>query len=295
MRRARAVARAFALALLGPLVACHPSADKGAGVPGAPAQRVVSLSPSTTEALFAIGAGSALVGRSRYCDYPPEASTIPEVGGFVDPNLEAVLALKPDLVTGARGPGGPEVAERFGAHGIAVYFPETESLSEIDAMVRGLGARTDHVAGAEAAVAAMHAQEDAVKSAVAGRPRVRALLVFGIAPVVVAGPGGFPEEMLEAAGADNVVREGGRYPTLGLEHVMTLDPDVVIDAAMGEGHGASRISADAPGWRETRAVRSGHVVTLADEEVLRPGPRIGQGLRVLARALHPEAFEGHGG
>ena len=163
-------------------------------------------------------------------------------------------------------------------------------------MVRGLGQRTGHAAGAEATVAAMHAAVASVKAAVQGRPRVRVLLVFGLAPVVVAGPDGFPQEMIDAAGAENVVREGGKYPTVGIEHVLALDPDTIVDAAISEGRGVERITRDAPGWREMRAVREGHVVTLTDEDVvLRPGPRIGQGLRVLAQAVHPEAFGAHGG
>ncbi|MGH7280002.1 MAG: helical backbone metal receptor, partial [Polyangiaceae bacterium] len=92
--------------------------------------RVVSLSPSTTETMFAIHAGDELVGRSRYCDYPPEARALPEVGGYTDPNFEAILALHPDLVIGARGPLGPPLEERLKSHGASTYFPETETLDE---------------------------------------------------------------------------------------------------------------------------------------------------------------------
>src|SRR5262249_25034797 len=108
--------------------------------PRAPARRVVSLSPSTTEAIFAIGAGRGLIGRSRFCNYPPEAANLPQVGGFIDPNLEAILALRPDLVVGARGPLGPAITERLAEHGAVTYFPPTESIDEIGSMILGLGA-----------------------------------------------------------------------------------------------------------------------------------------------------------
>ena len=124
-------------------------------------------------------------------------------------------------------------------------------------------------------------------SAVAGEPKVRTLFLFGIAPIVAAGPGGFPDEMLRRAGGVNVVTEGSAYPTLGLEHVLALDPDVVVDAAWGEASDHGRITVDTPGWRELRAVKAGRVVSLRDEVILRPGPRIGEGLRLLAKALHP--------
>ncbi len=253
------------------------------------ARRVVSLSPSTTETMFAIGAGALLVGRSRYCDYPPEVLGLPEVGGYVDPSVEAVLALRPDLVTGARGPAGPGIAERFTARGIASYFPATESLAEIDDMIVGLGARTGHADGARATLDRIHARVAGIERAVLGRPRVRTLLVFGLAPIVAAGPGSFADELLAHAGGENVVKEGGKYPTLGFERVMALAPDAIVDMAMGESSGRERITPDAPGWREVSAVKRGRVVSITDEVVLRPGPRVGEGLALLARAVHPEA------
>jgi iron complex transport system substrate-binding protein len=117
---------------------------------------------------------------------------------------------------------------------------------------------------------------------------VRTLLLFGLTPIVAAGPGGFPDEMLRRAGGENVVTAGGAYPAMGLEHVLALDPDVVVDAAWGDGGGTARVTADSPGWRELRAVKAGRVVTLRDEVVLRPGPRVAEGLRLLAKALHPD-------
>ncbi len=273
-------------ACLACLVGCREK-HKSAG--NVVAHRVVSLSPSTTEALAAIGALDVLVGRSRYCDYPPALAGIPVVGGYVDPSYEAILALAPDLVTGARGPAGPDLSLRLEARGIATYFPQTESFDGIDAMIRGLGDRTGHAQEADAVVAGVHADVDTVAAAVTSSPKVRTLLLFGITPIVAAGPSGFPAEMLAHAGAINVVTEGGAYPTLGLEHVLALDPDVIVDAAWEVGGDVTRIGVDTPGWRELRAVKSGRVVSLRDEVILRPGPRVGQGLRLLAKALHPEA------
>lgn len=267
------------------LAACRPHPPPGAATV---ARRVVSLSPSTTEALAAIGAREALVGRSRYCDFPADVTRLPEVGGYVDPSYEAILALAPDLVTGARGPAGPGVSTRFEARGIDTYFPVTESFADIDGMLRGLGTKTGHALEAERVVARLHAEEDAVARAVASQPTVRVLLLFGISPIVAAGRGSFPDEMLRRAGAKNLVDGGGPYPTLGFEHVLGLDPDVIVDAAWGETVAGERLSASSPGWKELRAVKQGRVVRLRDEAVLRPGPRIGEGLRILAGALHPE-------
>src|SRR5262245_40694716 len=103
--------------------------------------RVVSLSPSTTEAIFAMGAGSKLVGRSRFCDYPPEALALPAVGGYADPSIEAIVALSPTLVVGARGPAGPGLEQALRARSIETFFPETESIKQIEQMLSELGRR----------------------------------------------------------------------------------------------------------------------------------------------------------
>jgi iron complex transport system substrate-binding protein len=256
--------------------------------------RVVSISPSTTEAAFAIGAGPLVVGRSKYCDYPPEAARLPVVGGFADPNLEAILALAPTLVIGARGPAGPAIEQALNAHGIATLFPETESFAQIEALLTELGARLHLEAGAAAAVGGIEADRQRVAAAVAGRPRVRAVFLFDVSPIYAAGPGGFPDQLLREAGAINLVDKGGAYPTLDLERLVALDPEVILDGAAdeGQGEGASRIAAlrGTPGWRDLRAVREGRVRQINASTALRPGPRIGQGLVALTRALHGDAI-----
>lgn len=270
--------RAFlAAGLLATATACRKQAAASSV-----AKRVVSISASTTEALFAIGAGPLVVGRSRYCDHPPEARAVPSIGGYVDPSLEAILALSPDLVVGARGPIGPGIVRTLEERGIATWFPETERIDGIHAMIEGLGARTGRDPEARALVAAMRARRDAITRALAGVTPRRTLLLFEKKPISVAGPGSFPDEMLRLAGGTNVVVDGAAYATLSLEKVLALDPDVILDAEMG----------DAPAkfdetWKPVRAIRDGHVVRLADEAVLRPGPRVLDGVATIARALRP--------
>jgi iron complex transport system substrate-binding protein len=253
------------------------------------AMRIVSLTPSTTEAVFAIGAGPMLVGRSRYCNYPPEVTKLPQIGGFVDPSFEAILALEPNLVVGARGPAGSAIATRLEARGIQTYFPETETFAQIDEMILGVGERTRRADAARATVNALHERVGAIERSVASLPRTRVLVVFGLAPVSVAGPGSFVDEMIRRAGGANVVTEGGAYPTVGIERVLALDPDVIVNAAMMEERATERLRKDAPGWANVRAVAKEHVTVITDEAMLRPGPRIADGLRLLARAMHPEA------
>jgi iron complex transport system substrate-binding protein len=251
--------------------------------------RIVSLSPNTTETLFTLGAGDRLVGRSRFCDYPPEVRRIASVGGYVDASLEAILALAPDLVVGARGPAGPALVNKLGSMGIATFFPSTESMAEIDAMIVELGKRIGLADRAVEVVTLLRARREAIARAVEGEPRTRVLLVFGTSPIVAAGPGSFPDEMVRLANAENVVTTGAGYPTLGVERLMTLRPEMIVNASMTgtPGEQGDGIRRDDPGWRELAAVREGRVVAIHDEAVLRPGPRIADGLATLARALHP--------
>jgi len=255
--------------------------------------RVVSISPSMTEAVFAIGAGSLLVGRSRFCDYPPEAAALPAVGGFADPSLEAIVALRPTLVVSARGPAGAALGQALEAQRISVYAPETESIAQIEEALLELGRRLHHEEGARAAVASIEASRRQVAALVSGRPRVRAAFLFDVAPIFAAGPGSFADELLREAGGENVVTVGGAYPTLDLERLLALDPEVILDGS-ADDHAPSPVirKADDPGWRRLRALREGRVRPLSASAVLRPGPRVGQGLLAVARALHGDGLGG---
>lgn len=253
--------------------------------------RVVSISPSTTETMFAIGAGGLLVGRSRYCDYPKEAEKLPVVGGFADPNFEVILGLSPTLVVGARGPAGPVIEERLKSHGIETYFPETESLDAITSMITELGRRVGHAEEASRVASHIDAQRMALLLRVADKPHPRVLFLFDIAPLYVAGPGSFPDELVRVAGGDNVIKKGGAYPTIGLEHVLALAPDVLLDGA-SDPHATRALRErieGAPGFRELAAVREGRIREVGSD-ALRPGPRIGDGLWAVARAIHGDTL-----
>jgi len=251
------------------------------------ASRIVSLSPSTTETISELGALRSLVGRSRYCDWPSEVKALPDVGGYVDPNVEAIVALRPDLVVGARGPAGRRIDDTLRAQGIDTYFPPTESVAEVLAMIRGLGARIDRQADGERVASRVESRLAQIAEATKSLDHPRVLLLFGVQPIVAAGPKSFGDELLSRAGARNAVTQGDAYPTLDVEAVAGMDPDVIVDAAVAEEHGAQRISKTAGGWSRVRAVQNDRVLALADEVVLRPGPRIAEGVATLARALHP--------
>lgn len=244
----------------------------------------MSLSPSTTEAMFAIGAGARLVGRSDHCDYPREALALPKVGGFASPNLERVLSLRPTVVVGSQSPVGPALEEQLRGHGIDTLFPPTRSVAEIMAMLHVLGARFGMADGARRAARRTERKLEAVARWAASRKRPRVVLVFDPQPLFVAGPGSFADELIGRAGGDNVIDEGGQWPTIDEERLLALDPDVIVDASMAGGDDTKL--ATRPGWSTVRAVKEGNVRALRSDAALRPGPRIGEGVHDLAAAIH---------
>ena len=260
---------------------------------GGPA-RVVSIAPSTTEMVFAIGAGDALVGRSRYCDYPPEALKLPVVGGFADPNLEAVLALDPTLVVGARGPAGPALEDALHAHGIDTYFPEPESLAQIEGILIELGWRLDHEAGAKNAVEAIQA------SAPRSRPRYAGARESAPCSSSTSRRGRRRTRLVRRRASEDRRRRqrdhrGRQVPDNAEERLITIAPEVILDGSVGEHDVGSRVLAlrDAPGWKSLAAISGGRVRALSASEESLPRTTDWRGLELMARGARvPRARAG---
>ncbi len=249
----------------------------------APARRIVSLVPSATEMLFALGAGDRVVGVSAYDDHPPEVTRLPRVGGMVNPSFEAIVALRPDAVVGVQGPLDVAVLERLERMGIRVFFPRVESVREVLASCDTFGELVGRRSEAHTLRASLEAELARVRAAVSSRPKTRVLAVFNDRPLSVAGPASWVDEILAIAGGENVIREGGRYPTISVEQVITLAPDVILDMTWGDSALASSLArySTVPAVRDRRVIRAG------DPMLMRPGPRLGQAVARIATMLHP--------
>ena len=253
-------------------------------------ERVVSLSPSTSEMMFTLGVGDLLVGRTNACNVPPEVKRAVVVGGFGPPNIEVLLSLRPTVVVGSRGPSGPQLATKLAQHGVEVLLPPTRTFEEVCAALYVLGERFAAQTRAQEAVTQMRLRTDEVSSWASRRDKLSALVVFDNNPNYVAGPGGFVDELLQLAGARNVIETGGPYPVVDIERLLLLDPDVIIDAmSLGEPDISDSRLLRAPGWTLLRAVGAGAVRRLPSDAALRPGPRLAQGLAELAEAVHGAA------
>ena len=258
------------------------------------AKRVVSIIPATTEMLFAMGAGDRVVGVGSYDRFPPQVDKLPRVGALLDPDVERIIALKPDLVVlyGTQA----ELRKSLDRAGIPYYAYTHRGLADIAATIRSLGERVGAAAPADALANRLEGQLADVRKRVAGRPRPRTLLVFGRDPgslrnIDASGGEGFLHDMLEIAGAADVLADVHQQSVMmSTEMVLARAPEVIIELRYTRDDTASDVSA----WRTlpaVPAVRSRRVYLLRGEEFVVPGPRVAAATEQLARTLHPDAFK----
>jgi iron complex transport system substrate-binding protein len=243
---------------------------------------VVSLAPSLTDTVIALGLAGRLVGVTRYDD-APEVARLPRIGGFLDPSPEAVVGLRPDLVLWLTDGGALPAVRTIAELGIPVRAIPVVSVADALAAARLVGeALGDRPAG-ERLAGQLGAAVERARARIAGRPRVRVLFVVGREPLVVAGPGSYPDELLRLAGGENVVSGSRPWPVYSMERAVALDPALVIDAAVNEpAEGLARLD-------PIPAVRRGAVRRLRSDDALRPGPRLAAALDELVAAIHPDA------
>jgi iron complex transport system substrate-binding protein len=258
-------------------------------------RRLVSAAPSTTELLFALGLGDRVVAVTTFCDYPAAAQAKPKIGGL-RPSAEAILAHQPDLVLGVRGLPADTLAALEGQQiPVAVFNPP--DFAGVLANVRAAGRLTGAPAAAERVAAGMQQRWRAIAErarTAAARPRVfYEIDATNPAAVTGAGPGTFIDAMITAAGGVNVLAAltpGQQYPRVSAEALLAANPDLIILDTAAYGESAETL-ARRPGWGAIAAVQRRAVVGIPDPNVTsRPGPRLVEGLEVIARAIHPELF-----
>jgi cobalamin transport system substrate-binding protein len=261
--------------------------------PSAP-QRIVSFVPAATEMLFAMGAGSRLVGVSAYDRFPPEVTKIPSVGGLLDPSVERVLSLRPDLVViyGSQA----DLEQQLTRAGLPLYTYVHRDLADVARTMRALGERVGAAAAADREAQRLEAGLDAVRRRVAGLPRPKTLLVLGRQPktlrqILASGGYGFLHDLLDLAGGADVWSAVKRESVeMSTEMVLSQAPEVIIELHYGREFQPGELEAERRVWDSlgsVPAVRNGRVHLLVGDEFVVPGPRIVAAADRLARTLHP--------
>ena len=253
------------------------------------AQRIVSLAPSVTETLFALGFGPEVVGVTTHCDYPAAAQKIAKIGGFMSPSIEAIVAKRPNFVIGVSSATDPAKARELEGLGLKVTLISLASLRDILDSIKDIARLLGRADVGERLAHQINRQIEQTKKRVAGAPRRTTLLAVGLRPLVAVGGRNYIDELITLAGGENIAHNAAQ-PWLNLpdEYVVAKAPQVIIQAGMGAERGAATKN-----WRDLKsipAVRDGRVYSYPSDKILRPGPRVGEGLEEIARLVHPECF-----
>lgn len=266
-----------------------------------PPQRIVSLSPNLTEILFLVGAEDQLAGRTDFCDYPAEAQAKPSIGGIINPSLERLVSLEPDLVLAARGVHAAFL-DRLGEMQIPFLGYDPQTLDDVIALVGRIGRITGHEQqGREAAEALAERKANVAAQHRGADNKLRVLFVLSRDPLFVAGATSFVDDMMGICGARNAIRDVSTidqnrpWPQASREAVVAADPQLVIIA---QRHGVEQPERPQailtqlqrlPAWREVAAVKAGQVYLINDDLVTIPGPRLIDGLEEISRLVRDAA------
>ena len=252
--------------------------------------RIVSLAPSVTEILFALGLDQEIVGVTEFCDYPPKARTKPKVG-YVHPNLESIVALKPDLVIAPREFLRTDLVGKLEQLKIASFILEAKTVEDISSHIQKIGRMLNRSPAADLIANEVRRTIADIRSRMQALPRTHLLYVLNSQPLISVGPGSFIDQLIELAGGTNVAGHAkSAYPRLNMEEVIKEDPEIIL-FPVGNSEGISDSEQQVwQKWTTLSAVRQGRLHRVSADLLNRPGPRIVQGVEALARILHPEAF-----
>jgi iron complex transport system substrate-binding protein len=249
-------------------------------------QRIISLAPSNTEILFALGLRERIVGVTDYCDYPPEALNKTKVGGYANPDAEKIVALNSDLILVAHGTPMDVINNLVGL-GLTVFGIKTTDLDDLLNDIRRIAEITDKEVEAQALTFEMESRIQAVTNQtdeLEQRPRV--FYIVWHDPLWTAGSGTFINELIEKSGGVNIFQNVTGYPTISIEEVIARDPEIIITSEW-----SYEWAINASELASTNASQTGRIHTLDDDLVQRPGPRLIEGLEWFAHFIHPEIFE----
>jgi iron complex transport system substrate-binding protein len=263
---------------------------------GAP-RRIISFIPAVTEMLFALGVGDRVVAVGSFDKYPPEIQTLPRVGALLDPNLERILSLRPDLVTvyGSQ----TDLRAQLEAAKVPLFVYSHADLSDVTKTILELGARVGRTDRARELTAEISRALSAVQQRVSNRPRPSTLIVFGresytLRGIYASGGYGFIHDMVVAAGGDNVFADMKQQAVQATaELIIARRPNVILELR-AEPFAPDQQAKELASWKplsSVPAVRSGRIHIIADPRTVIPGPRVAEGAAVIGRILHPESFK----
>ena len=256
--------------------------------------RIVSLAPNLTEILFALGLDEEIAAVSSGSDYPPEAAKKSKVGTFWQPNTEAIIASKPDLVITLWFEQQKSVADSLNRLGYEVLTLKIEKIEELLTAIQNVGTATGCRQRSDELAENISTQLDDLKSKLSSTNKVKVLWVVQPEPLRVAGRNTFINELIELAGGENAIGPTiSQYPQIGTEELLVCGAQAIIQSAMGKSNISEQQQAAEKFWSRwlsLPAVKNNRIYVVEPDTTLRLGPRLSQGIEIVARCLHPDVF-----
>jgi iron complex transport system substrate-binding protein len=252
-------------------------------------QSIIALAPNITELIYTLGEEHRLAGVAQQSDYPVAAKSLPTIGSYIHPDIEKIVALKPDLCIAINDGNPRDIISRLESLGTPVYVINPRDLDGIMRSLLEIGELLGTGRKAELAVDGMRARIERVKvlaARTASRPKV--FFQIGAAPLVSVGSRTFADELITAAGGENISRGSAAYPRFTKEQVLVLQPDVIIITSMTKGENFDRVRSEWNEWPSLPAVRNGRVYVVDSDLFDRPSVRLVDALELLVRIIHPE-------
>jgi iron complex transport system substrate-binding protein len=255
------------------------------------AKRIVSLAPSITEILFALGLNEEIVGVTDFCDYPASALTKPRIGGFINPSIEKIVSLKPDLIIGTRDGNRMGTIHRLNDLGFSIYLVNPKGFDGVVKTIQNLGEISGRRDESRRITRDMMTKKENIIILTRSLPKPKVFFQVGYTPVITVGKETLADDLVRLAGGRSISeKESSNYPIYSIETIVSKAPEFIIISSMDNKRDYSNLVKRWQNWKSIPAAEKNAIYVIDSNLVDRPTPRIVEGLETLARLIHPEAF-----
>lgn len=257
------------------------------------AKKIVSLAPSITEILFALGLHDEIAGVTDFCDYPEAALKKPRIGGFVSPDIEKIVSLRPDLIIAIRDGNRLEVLHRLDDLGLSVYWIDPRGFDGVIGTIRNLGEVVGRPSESRRTAEEMVRKKENIVAATRALPRPRVFFQVGDTPMITVGSRTLASDLIRLAGGRSISEdETIDYPLYSMETIMAMAPEIIIMSSMDSKKNYPNLVKKWQRWKNLPAVRMNAIYVVDSNLVDRPTPRIVEGLEAMVRMIHPDVRTG---
>ena len=258
-----------------------------------PAKRIVSLAPSITEILFALGLDDEIAAITNFCDYPEAVLNKPRIGGFVNPDIEKIVSLKPDLIIGIRDGNRIDTVDRLNDSGLPVYLIDPKGFDGVMQTIKNIGDVVGREKESRKMIKEMVKKAENIMTLTQSLSRPKVFFQLGDAPMITVGKGTLADDLIRLAGGKSISEnESVSYPFYSIETVLLKAPEIIIMTSMDSKKNSPQLVKKWESWKSIPAVRMNMIYVIDSNLVDRPTPRIVEGLEALVRIIHPEIFMG---